>query len=261
MRLKINFYAERLPIIYRHRFMALIKEALAISSPEYKSFLYPENDSEISKKTKPFSFAVILPKDKKIIKGRFKLDENCEVEDLIFEFPITKKFDLIICSSDYFFIIDLYNGILKMKEFHFNTEITLKPSKVVILKEKEIPGDEAIFRTLSPILIEDKNGKPILPDNEDFLENFNEVQSRILKDIRGYGLKTKIILEPINIKKSVVKHTIRWFRKETGKPYMTLTCFEGTFKMKGDREDLRDLYLSGIGLRTGQGFGLVEVGG
>ncbi|MCS7200511.1 MAG: hypothetical protein N2327_00440 [Caldimicrobium sp.] len=57
----------------------------------------------------------------------------------------------------------------------------------------------------------------------------------------------------------MVKHTLKGFRERTGKPYMTLTCFEGHFRLKGDPEDLQALYQMGIGLRTGQGFGMVDV--
>jgi len=38
-----------------------------------------------------------------------------------------------------------------------------------------------------------------------------------------------------------------------------LTCFEGCFRVTGDKEDLSLLYQMGIGLRTGQGFGMVDV--
>lgn len=64
---------------------------------------------------------------------------------------------------------------------------------------------------------------------------------------------------PVKLRKQVVKHTLKGFREKTGKPYMTLTCFEGCFKLKGDPRDLQMLYQIGIGLRTGQGFGMVEV--
>jgi len=40
---------------------------------------------------------------------------------------------------------------------------------------------------------------------------------------------------------------------------MVLTTYKGTFCLKGDPEDLQLLYQTGIGLRTGQGFGMVEV--
>lgn len=110
-------------------------------------------------------------------------------------------------------------------------------------------------------MIETKDGKPILPsDNvEDFNIEFNAIHDRIFKDIRGYGLKRALEFEPLSLKKQVVKHTLKGFREKTGKPYMTLTCFEGSFRLSGDPEDLQMLYQIGIGLRTGQGFGMVEV--
>lgn len=64
---------------------------------------------------------------------------------------------------------------------------------------------------------------------------------------------------PLKLKKQVIKHTIKGFREKTGKPYMMLTCFEGCFQSIGEPEDLQMLYQTGIGLRTGQGFGMVEV--
>ncbi len=74
---------------------------------------------------------------------------------------------------------------------------------------KTSQNDEVIFKTNSPILIED------LKEN------------------------------PIKIK--VVKHTLKGFREKTSKPYMMLTCFEGCFKLKGEPEDLQMLYQIGIG--------------
>lgn len=130
-----------------------------------------------------------------------------------------------------------------------------------MLNEKKIENDSVTFKTLCPALIETKDGKPILPsDNvEDFNIEFNAIHDRIFKDIRGYGLKRALEFEPLSLKKQVVKHTLEGFREKTGKPYMTLTCFEGSFRLSGDPEDLRLLYQIGIGLRTGQGFGMVEV--
>ena len=36
MRIKVTFKTDKLPMIYRHRFMALIKEALQVSDPHYR---------------------------------------------------------------------------------------------------------------------------------------------------------------------------------------------------------------------------------
>lgn len=135
-----------------------------------------------------------------------------------------------------------------------------------MLNEKEIMSSEALLKTNTPVSIEDKDGKPILPllqvsdySLQSFNDHFNAIHDRILKDIRGQGLYKEMEFVPVKIKKQVVKHTLKGFREKTGKPYMTLTCFEGCFKLKGDPRDLQMLYQIGIGLRTGQGFGMVEV--
>lgn len=264
MRLKINFNCEKLPILYRHRFMALIKEALKLSNPAYKIKLYPEADSEYSKIPKPFCFSVLLPSGngtKKALKEDIVLDSDMKVSETVFHIFPNQQLSMYISSSDYEFILSLYNGLLELKEFKFSEDITLKIRSVLLLREKKITSEEVTFRTLSPILIEDKEGKPILPFDgslENFNEHFNAIHDRILKDLRGEGLYKRLEFIPLNLQKQVVKHTLKSFREKTGKPYMTLTCFTGSFRLKGDPRDLQMLFQVGIGLRTGQGFGMVE---
>ncbi len=270
MRIRVSFKIEKLPILYRHRIMALIKESLSQSSPEYKEFLYPDKKSEYSKRVKPFTFSVVIPSACERRKERFLVDENTEIEDIVFYFPGNLSLFLFISSCDYEFIVNLYNGLLQIKKFDFdnlnNIEMTFE--RVFLLNEKKINDDEVIFRTNSPVLIEDKKGKPMLPEKSnltEFTEQFNIIHGKILQDLRekngikGRGLCRTMEFEPVNIKKQVVKHTLKGFREKTGKPYMILTAFSGCFKLRGDTEDLRILYQSGVGLRTGQGFGMVEV--
>ncbi|MCX7613824.1 MAG: hypothetical protein N2Z40_06370 [Caldimicrobium sp.] len=58
------------------------------------------------------------------------------------------------------------------------------------------------MKTPSPILIETKEGKPFLPINdlEIFNREFNAIHDRILRDIRGYGLREPLHFEPLEIK-------------------------------------------------------------
>lgn len=261
MRINILFTCEKLPILYRHRIMAMIKEALRLSDKSYKDSLYPDKNSVISKIVKPFSFSLLLPKSKEIKKEKITVDADLDVEDVVFYFPNDNTVSLLVSSYDNLFTMLLYNGLLAMKEFDFGNGITLTLKKVFLLNEKQINNSEAIFKTISPILIEDKNEKPLLPDNNllEFNNELNIIHDKILNDIRGRGLKTSLEFTPITCKKQVVKHTLEGFRKKTGKPYMTLTCYEGQFKLKGEPEDLQTLYQVGIGLRTGQGFGMIEV--
>jgi len=263
MRIKLTFKADKLPVLYRHRFMALIKEALEKSDTGYKKSLYPDKKSERSKIAKPFCFSVSMPSGSTTEKEKIIIDEGVEIEDIVFHFPQNNNLSFYVSSSEYQFMVCLYNGLLEMKTFPFGNNITLKLERVFMLNEKKINEDEVVFKTNAPILIEDKDGKPLLPSASNiqtFNEHFNAIHDRILKNIRnGQGIYRDMGFIPVKLKKQVVKHTIKGFREKTGKPYMTLTCFEGCFKLKGDQRDLQMLYQIGIGLRTGQGFGMVDI--
>lgn len=263
MRIKIIFSLSnpKLPIIYRHRFVAFIKDCLQKTDSNYKNTIYPSENSEKTKIPKPFSFAVQLPTIKETKKEKIIIDSNFEVEDMVFYFPENKNVSLLISSCDYEFIVNLYNGILQNQTFQLTNDVKIFFKKSFVLKEKKIQDNEVVFKTLSSISIETKEGKSILPfsDIDAFNREFNIIHDKILKDIRGYGLKSPLYFENIKLKEQIVKHTFKKFREKTSKPYMYLNCFMGLFKLKGDPEDLQILYQKGIGLRTGQGFGMVEV--
>lgn len=274
MRLKILFFCEKLKILYRHRFMSLIKEALSFSDENYKKQIYPDKNLNLEI-VKPFSFSIIMPASKTVKKEKFLIDDSFEIYDNVFYFCENSYLAMYISSSDYEFIMNLYNGLLKIKNFRLYEDVNIQVVKILLVNEKKIDRDEVVFKTLSPILIEDKDNKPVLVENiintddnlsylkvlskKDFNTHFNAIHSGILQNLRGCGLKKELIFESVNLKKQVVKHTLKGFREKTGKPYMTLTTMQGTFKLKGAREDLQMLYQIGIGLRTGQGFGMVEV--
>lgn len=274
MRLKLLFKCEKLKILYRHRFMSLIKEAISLCDKSFKDHLYPDKNLNLEI-VKPFSFSLIMPVSKTVKKEKISIDDSFEIYDNVFYFPENSYLAMYISSSDYEFIMNLYNGLLKLKNFSLYEDVNIQLVKILLVNEKKINSDEVVFKTLSPILIEDKDNKPILVDTvtkgeenlsylkvlskDDFNIHFNTIHSGILKNLRGYGVMSNLEFQPINLKKQVVKHTLKGFRETTGKPYMTLTTMQGTFKLKGAREDLQMLYQIGIGLRTGQGFGMVEV--
>lgn len=265
MRIKIDFkpIGKKLPILYRQRFMDLIISALKLSDETYEQSLYPNkgNQSRITKVVKPFAFAVSIP-EFELKKEKFKIDNEYEIEDIVFYLKDHGTLGLFVSSYDGEFLMHLYNGVLKMDSFIFNQDLVLKVKRVRMLNERRISEKAVLYKTMSPVLIEDKNEKPILPDISnlaEFNENFNIIHDKILKDIRGFGLYNELLFTPVKIKKQVVKHTIEEFRKLTKKPYFVFTTFEGIFKLEGDERDLEALYKIGIGLRTGQGFGMVEV--
>ncbi|MCX7872895.1 MAG: hypothetical protein N2327_00445 [Caldimicrobium sp.] len=191
-------------MIYRNKFMALIKEALNQSDRAYKERLYPDKESERSKVAKPFCFSVILPSAKEIKRELIKIDEDFTVEDLVFYFKENSYISLMVSSLDLEFVLNLYNGIIAKKVFNFPNELTLTFRNATLLKEKRLEKDIALLKTLSPILIETKEEKPLLPINdlEIFNREFNAIHDRILRDIRGYGLKEPLHFEPLEVKKT-----------------------------------------------------------
>jgi len=262
MRIKIYIEAEAMPILYRHRIISLIKEALNKSDNEYKDFLYK------NKITKPFTFSLSFP-SKQIKEVEIRIDKNFVIKDKVF-YSNGEYFYLFISSIDYRFIISLFNGLKKLKTFNFSSDenmlidgkkISLNIKKVALLNESPITKDSVVFKTNSPIIIENENDNPVLFLDNNFEKELNEVMDKILssKHIKGKGLEKPLRFEPVKMDKQVVKHTLKSFREKTGKPVMYLTGNTGIFKLSGHPKDLEILYKIGIGNRTGQGFGMVEV--
>lgn len=255
MKVKIIFDTEKeeITIFYRSFIMSLIKQALQTSDPEYFKKLYYW-DGKKNKWTKPFCFAVGFPK--------FQLHK-----DVIL---CNKQFNLNISSSDYEFLVHLTNGLLQDKLYPFrisnNNSFTFHSS--VYIKDTPVVSEQVTFRTLSPILIEKvENGKkePVLPFDDGFLETLNIIADMEISSIRymqtgqKQGLKKRLEFEPLKIRKEVIKHKINDFINITGKNYMTLTGFSGSFILKGHPDDLNVISENGLGLRRSQGFGFVEV--
>lgn len=259
MRFKILYKVDKLPVYYRNVFMSLIKEALKISESGKRYieelFEYQENDlQKVNKSPRPFCFAVRFQFDKE----RFKVDKET--------FYLNSPLEFYLSSIDPAFFITIYNGLINNKIYPFSHEgTTITKDNVIFLNERRIDKTNIRFKTLSPILIENKEEKPLLPipgENEgefkEFKRELNFISDSILRGIRkGIGLRKDLDFIPLTIRKEVVKHKIRE-RNEIEKIY-TFTCFNGIFELQGDSDDLACLYRLGIGLRRAQGFGMVEV--
>jgi len=130
--------------------------------------------------------------------------------------------------------------------------------EISYLMEKEIYTGEMLFKTISPILLE-KGSKTITYRDKDFEEELNYYTDKLLRLFTGKGLKQPLKFTPVKMRKDIVYHTLKDYRKNKKQPLIKLNTSSGTFKLKGNPQDLYAIYKMGIGNRRGQGFGMIDV--
>ncbi|MDK2934540.1 MAG: CRISPR-associated endoribonuclease Cas6 [Clostridiales bacterium] len=240
MRISCRYKCNELPISYRMLFVSLIKDALKQSNEQYYKKLYEYGDKN-NKQSKNFCFSTFI--------SSYKLEGDL--------FKIDGYVFLNVSSPDQEFMLYLYNGLTRNKEFTYKN-YQLTNGKLWLSKEKDISKEAVVCRTLSPLYIKDKNNESLEPTHENYQTELNYVSDHILKNYRGYGLKKPLKFIPLDMNKVVVKEKIKDFQEQTGKQYMYVNAYAGVFKLEGDREDLQILYQTGLGFRRNQGFGMVE---
>lgn len=148
MRLKVLLKAHKIPIFYRNIIMSLIKEALSTYDEKYLNQLYYD---EKTKKPKPFTFSLVFPKGTKTKKEKILIEDK-EIEDIVFYPPHDRYINLFISSYDFEFLLNLYNGLLKLRRFFLSHGGHIEIERIWTPKEKDIKDNKVIFKTLSPIL-------------------------------------------------------------------------------------------------------------
>jgi len=258
LRVRIQYEISQVPVYYRNLFMSLLKEALQATpiGQEYFSRLFSFDGNRANKAPKPFCFAV------RFLHNRDRFAQTKTT------FVLTSPLTLYLSTPDPALLITLYNGLISPRIYPCKwKEVELKrPRSVVLLPEKPIRSEAVVCRTLSPILVEDKHGKPLLPpfkagarngESQRFLRELNYLADKVLQGVRGWGLQKELDFRPVALRKEVVKHLVRE-KGETQRLY-TFTCFAGRFVLRGHPEDLEWIQQLGLGLRRAQGFGMVEV--
>lgn len=242
MKLSCEYKTEKIPIYYQMLFVSLIKEALKKSYKKYFESLYIYEETKKNKRTKDFCFSVYM--------------KNFSKEEDIF--IIKDKVIFNISSPNYEFMIKLYNGLLNINNFKYK-EFSINKVKINLVNDKEIQNGQQVFNTLSPICVKDKENKYLNIDDSNFDKELNYITNKTLENFRGYGLVEELKFYPMQMKKKVVKEDISTFRENTKKQYYYVNSYAGTFKLKGNVKDLKDIYMLGLGFKRNQGFGMIEV--
>jgi len=234
MRLILKFKLEHEKFTNQYRNFLTSYFKFALSKEYYDEFSkYYENPQ-----TKNFTFTVFI-KNLKHYNGLI-ISPN-------------KEIIMTISSSDYKFIMLLYNSLLmnKNKKMNISPNNKIRLSQLSLTHLKEINNNEIKIKMLSPLLIRDR-------DIENNIDSYKTIKDdnfiKYLNDNLIYLAKSlnlninKLEITPIKTKKVVV-------------PIMQVRydATIGTFKLKGDLETLNTLYKIGIGSRRSYGFGMFEV--
>lgn len=222
---------EVFPVDYRRIFMSVLKRV-------YEGTPFEEIVLSHDRIPKPYVFSV-----------GFRRIKEISGDSIMFESPVFFNFSSSIPQM----IGYLYNHIDRIKSFFKGTEILVDlPIPKMITSEKvnfKILGSAVLTRS-------EKDRYYLNPEDDDFEEALNhslKVRLDLLKDIfEKFGVKAPGF-KPVNIvskdlKKVPVKHYVG-----------VLEAFSGTITLSGNPNILNFLYENGLGVRTGQGFGMLKV--
>ena len=235
LRIQFEFQMEKLPIAYRLGMLSIIKEMIHKGSKQYFHKLFNKNKREL----KPFSHATFI--------RNLQIDNDELQGDRLY---------LTISSPSYEFIMHLINGSGRRTTYKY------KDFSLTLISKRLLPSspqftDKVTFKTLSPILIENKERQPLQASDPTFELELNYYATLLAKELFNRNLFQPIKLIGTNMKKVVIKENVH--QEQTDNIFFTGN--EGLIQLSGDKEDLKLLYDCGIGLRRSLGFGLLDVEG
>ncbi|SDC08179.1 CRISPR-associated endoribonuclease Cas6 [Shouchella lonarensis] len=236
MRIAVTYNVKELPVGYRMLVLSSIKEALKLGDKAYFERLYASKERQ----AKPFSFATFLK------------EFSYEGEKIsLSEMTVT------VSSPDMEFLVHLFNGLQQMKCYKMRTtEWHMREMKW--LKEVDIQRETAYFRTMAPLLVEDRFGRPIHPGDTAYIEELCYYAITRIEALAGRKPYRSISITPGRLKKRVIKESNTTFRAQRSNKHLMFTAYHGTYKISGHPKDLQLLYQGGLGRRVSQGFGLLE---
>lgn len=238
MRLKMTFRLKKpeLDIEYRRMFLSLLKNAFQQASQEVFDRLYGNGTA-----MKPFTFGVFLTKP------QFK--DNI----ILLDSPdITLNFSTPLTELGIYFYNSMIRRARRFEGYPLSNGNDMILTRVALIEEKQVTGNEAVFRTLSPFLIRIHNKET----NEDgYLAKQDEWFGREIENNCGIMLKEltgkeeSVQFTPVAIGNPI---PIRHFG-------ILVEGNTGIFKLTGNREMLEFIYKAGIGSRRSEGFGMLDI--
>lgn len=260
MRIELELYSEeslKFPKDYRSYFISFLKKVFS------RAGIFEEIYEE--KSSKPFVFSVWL-------------GDNFEIENE--DIKIGDRIYFLFSTGDPYILTNFYNGSIMIKED--NEPITLgraslKIKNITLLPLKKIREGKILCKSLGISILTNPEASAkdfrnwfIIPTDD--LELFNRVLRRRTNEryehIKGIKGNFEIVLKPLNDNEFFILKSLKKSLRELSSPINEtivkhydayLRGFRGVFFLEGDEEILQFVYDYGIGVRTGQGFGTIDV--
>jgi CRISPR-associated endoribonuclease Cas6 len=238
MRIKADFRMSTNWLVkdYRGIFMALIKSVFMKYDPFLFTKLYGIEEQK-RKVNKPFTFSVRFPQYKRIDGNKMLCGE---------------KISLLFSSDEEILITAFYNGLKAKQKIIIgeNNPITFELENIQLLPLKRIQTNKVLFRTISPILVNDKgsNLDYLSPDKPEFARAFKFIIAEQARQFQIPCSEDMITFEISTMKKLPLSH----FNQ-------TMTSWLGEFVLQAPANVLQLVYDTGIGVRRSQGFGMLEI--
>lgn len=219
--------------------LSILKNCYSSYSKEYYQNLYENNANKI----KNFTFSLYM--------GNCKfLREEIFIPD--------KRIFLNFSSYDHEDGIMFYNSFLKNKGNKYpvkNNQIQI--GRLRLMKEKTIYSNEAVFKTMSPIVIRQHNG-----DNKKTWYhslNSQEGQAIFMNNLKhqlidAFGERVLLDFEDIRVEVEANNREVKV--KNYG---IEVLANIGKIKMKAEPYILDYIYKAGLGSKRGSGFGMMEM--
>ena len=228
MRLTIDYdmSGDKLPRDYLRGFISLIKASFEGANKNLFLNYY------VKPRLKPFTFGVYFP-------------ESQGNDGIMLK--VGSKVRLNFSSNSPELITYIFNSFHNLKEYPlFENKLTLK--NVILHPLKKIHGDEKIFKTISPFIVNHRgdNKKFLWPGEDGFDEGLTFSIKECAKEFLNRNVD-EVSFEPIELKKLPIYH------------YQKTPTNKGLFKLKADEDILQMVYDVGIGVHRSQGFGMLEV--
>ncbi len=145
---------------------------------------------------KPFAYSVFL-RDFEYQKRKIKLSELA----------------ITVSSIDMEYMLYVFNGIQSLSTYQTGDHVWERTG-IRMLKEWEVKSETIYCKTLSPILIENKERNPVHPHDSEYAKEFQYYAELRIRELKGREPYKSIGVEPLNMKKVVIKETNSTFQKQ-----------------------------------------------